>query len=167
MAKKATKKTGNILFDILILLLAGGIFGFLALPYMSSKATVFGKEVVSNISGYDLLNFDANSGIATVILLLVIFASLLALFAIVKILADLGMFKNKKASRLLSFIVILLALAVFAMTITNMIYIPTECNSGSLGSYFAAGTYPAWLGLILTAVDSLLALVTSLFTLKK
>lgn len=167
MAKKSSKSMKGFLFDFLVLVLAGGLLGFLALPFMKYQTTALGSTAVTNYSGYGLLNFDANAGIATVILLLVIFASLLTLFAIVKMLADLGLFKNKSISKILAYVVVFLAFAALVLTITNMIYIPTQCNSGSIGSYFSTGTQAAWLGLIISAVDALFAFVASLFTLKK
>lgn len=167
MAKKSSRNMRGLLFDFLILVLAGGIFGFLALPFMNYQTTVLGASSVTNYSGYDLLNFDANVGIATIVLLLIIFASLLGLLAIVKMLADCRLIKSKSLSRILTCIVVFLAFAVFVLTIANMIYIPTQCNSGSIGSYFSTGTQASWLGLTLTSVDALLVLVTSLFTLKK
>ena len=41
MAKKSSKSMKGFLFDFLVLVLAGGLLGFLALPFMKYQTTAF------------------------------------------------------------------------------------------------------------------------------
>ena len=50
MAKKSSK-FGKTLADFLALVLSGVVFGLLAMPFISSKMTIAGREIVSNASG--------------------------------------------------------------------------------------------------------------------
>ena len=70
MAKKS-KFGSAVIFDLIVLVLAGGIFGLLALPFVKAETTIIGFTGSTTVSGYDLLNFEANAGIATVILLII------------------------------------------------------------------------------------------------
>lgn len=170
MAKKSSKKSMKALgLDLLVLLFSGAMFGLLAVPYIKMEASsgILGAGTSSTISGYDLLNFDSDAGMATCILLLVIFASLMALLAIVKMLGDAGIIKSRRVMKLIGFGMVFMAFAVLVMTIVNMIVVPSKCNSSSIGSIISAGSYAYWLGLILSGVSALLGFVASIFAVKK
>lgn len=162
--KKSTKKLG---LDLLLLILSAGTFGLLALPYVKYEVSSVLGSTQSTTSGYELLNFEANSGVATVILLLIIFASLLILMCVLKMLVDCGVVKNSMAGKIASFGTVCVAFAVLVMTIVNIIVIPSSCSAGGFGSYFSAGSYAGWLGLILTLVLGLGDFVVSVFSVKK
>ncbi len=159
MAKKSSK---NTLFDFVALILAGAVFGILAMPFKISKLTVLGKETTSTLSGYDLLNFDADTGLATVILLVIIFASILALFALVKLLVDEKIISNKTVGKCVNLGLIVSALAVVAIAVAAMIVVPSSCETLIDG----VGTYAGWVALIILLVDGLSALVLSWFAHK-
>lgn len=167
MAKKSTKKnSAKALWSFLTLIFAGAIFGTTALPFVRYGGSAGSHSISSSSSGYELLNFDGNTAIATVILLLVIFASLLALVSIMKLCADCGVIKNKSAKKFLSFALVVLSLAVFVMCVVCMIVVPTECSSIGTGS-FSAGSYASWLGLIFTTVVGIGATITSIYSVKR
>lgn len=168
MAKKSSKKSmKNFGLDLLVLLFSGAMFGFLAMPYVKGEVSSILGTTSTTVSGYNLLNFDNDAGMATCILLLVIFASLMALLAIVKMLGDAGIIKSRRVMKLIGFCMVFMALAVLVMTIVNMIVVPSKCNSSSLGSIISAGSYAYWLGLILSSVSALLGFVASIFAVKQ
>lgn len=165
MAKKSSN-FGKTLADFLALVLSVVVFGLLAMPFISAKMTILGKEVVSNASGYDLLNFDANAGLATVVLLLIIFASLMAVCAILKLLYDAKIVSNKTFGKVVGLGLILMAFAVVVMAIVAMIVVPSNCEAYSFGSA-SAGNYAGWFALVLVLVDALAGLIASYFAIKK
>ncbi len=159
MAKKSSK---NTLFDFIALVLAGAVFGILAMPFKIGKLTVLGKETTSTLSGYDLLNFDTDAGLATVILLVIIFASILALFALVKLLVDEKIISNKTVAKCVNLGLLVSALAVVAIAVAAMIVVPSKCDFvDGFG-----GTIAGWVALIILLVDGLGALVLSWFAHK-
>lgn len=164
MAKKS-KSMKSILVSILTFLFAGGIFGMLALPFVKIESSSIVHSYSKGYSAYSLLDFENNAGTSAVILVLMIFAGLLALTAIAKMVVDSS--RNRKAGKIINAILIFFGLAVLAVSIAAMIYIPSQCNAGSFGSLASGGTYAGWLGLSLTLVDAFLAFATSLFSLKK
>ena len=85
MGKKTSNKINsrNLLIDLLCFIFIGGVFGLLAMPYVKYELSLIIGSGSSTTSGYELLNFDANASVATVILLLIIFASLAVLFTII------------------------------------------------------------------------------------
>lgn len=168
MAKKSSKKSmKSVMLDLLALLFSGAMFGLLAMPYIKGEVSSILGTTSTTVSGYDLLNFDGDAGMATCILLLVIFASLMALLAIIKMLGDAGMIKSRRVMKLIGFCMVFMALAVLVMTIVNMIVVPSKCEASSLGSIISAGSYAYWLGLILSSASALLGFVTSIFAVKK
>ncbi len=170
MAKRKSSKSSMkvVLLNIITLVFAGCLIGFLGLPYVKHQVSGFGSTYEETASGFSLLDFEANSGVATVVLLLLIFASILALLVLVKIFCDAGIIKSKSLSKLVGYGVVLFALASFVMTIVAMIVIPNNCNSGSLGIFgIGGGTKPAWFELILSAVMGLGATVTGVLSMKK
>lgn len=167
MAKKSKSK-GNPLFSLLAIVFAGAVFGILAMPFVKASVSALGSKLAeTSYSGYSLLDFEANSGMATVILPLVIFAGLLALVSLVKLLLDLGVVKNGKVGRTLGLVMAVLGLALVGAAIATMIVVPNNCNAGALGNVVAGGTKPQWLALILMLVDGLVATCVSLMSAKK
>lgn len=158
MAKKNSKKA---LFDLVTLVLTGGIYGLLALPFVKAEASALGWSTSSVASGYSLLDFEANSGVATVILLMVIFAGIAAFSSLCKLVFDGGFLKSKSASKFLGFGAVLFSLALVGAVVAAMIVIPQNCSSSSLGSLASASTNPQWGTLIGCLAASLLALGTS------
>ena len=165
MAKKSSN-FGKALADFLALVLSGAVFGLLAMPFISAKGSALGGEIVNNASGYDLLNFDSNAGLATVVLLLIIFASLMAVCAILKLLYDEKIVSDKTFGKVVGFGLIIMALAVVVMAIFAMIVVPSNCKSYSLWGA-SAGSYAGWLALVLVLVDALAGLIASYFAIKK
>lgn len=170
MAKKSSKKASNgtkKILDLVLLVLAGGMFGLLAMPFITGEATSVLGTVTNNISGYNLLDFEANAGFATIVLLFIIFASLLAVLSILKLCCDAGLIKNKSFNKLVKFGVVVFALALVVLSVVTMIVIPTNCEAYSLGSIVSVGNHANWLTLILVAVVNLFSLATSFYSTKK
>ena len=167
MAKKSSKKSVNKLLDLILFVIAGGMFGFLAMPYISNKVTSVLGDTINNISGYQLLDFEADSGLATIILLLIIFASLLALLSIVKFCFDSHIIKNKSVGKIAGFGVVVMALAILVVCVVAMIVVPDKCSSYSFGGFVSAGNYANWFTLILTTGVYAMGLVVSFYSIKK
>lgn len=163
-SKKSMKKVG---LDFLALIFSGAIFGLLALPFINHKITTGIGESISTTSGYDLLNFEADAGVATLILLFIIFASFAVLLALTKMLIDAGVLKAGNANKIIGFGLLIMTLAILVVSIVTMIVIPSKCSSSSIGSLFSAGSYAGWLGLIFVTVSGLLSFVSSIFAIKK
>ena len=160
MAKKS-KFGSAVIFDLIVLVLAGGIFGLLALPFVKAETTIIGFTGSTTVSGYDLLNFEANAGIATVILLIIIFASVLALSALCRVFVDGGMVKSKSLDKYAMIGMNLISLALLVCSIIITIMIPANCSADGVGSIFAAGSYAVWYSLALTIVVSFAAFCVS------
>lgn len=165
MAKKSSKKGMNTLLDFVLLLIGGGIFGLLAMPFITGKVTILGSTVVSNFSGYELLDFDADAGLATIMLLFIIFASVLVVSSLLKLCYDAKIIKNKTLGKVGGFGVVVMALALLVLTIVAMIVVPNKCDSSVFASLTNTGAN--WLTLILFAVVSSGALVASFCSVKK
>ncbi len=169
MAKrKSSKKSGvKAILDFVVLALAGGMFGFLALPFVKNQITAGSMTTeLARYNGYQLMDFENNAGVATCILLMIIFASLLAVFAIVKLLADMGTLKGATLSKVVAFGTVVLALAVLVMSIVIMIVIPTNCKTGAI-SVVSGGTLAIWYSLIINTCAGLATFVTSVFSIRK
>lgn len=170
MAKKSSKKASNgtrKILDLVLFVLAGGMFGLLAMPFITGEASSVLGKVTNNISGYNLLDFEANAGFATIILLFIVFASLLAVLSILKLCCDAGLIKNKSFNKLVKFGVVVFALALVILSVVTMIVIPTNCEAYSFGGLASIGNHANWLTLILVTVVNLLSLATSYFSTKK
>lgn len=171
MAKKSTNKNSiKVLLDFVTLVLGGLILGFIALPHLKAETGVVIGTVTNNYSGFSLINFDGNDkSVAIVLLLLTIFASLLILFAFLKLLVDAKVIKNSAFAKFTSFALGLTALAVLALEIANCITIPiaVEDSSFSLGGVISSGIYAVWATIIINAILSLGSLITSFFSIKK
>lgn len=168
MAKKSTKKScKKVLFDILVLILSAVLLGFLALPFIKNEVSSILGSLSNTISGYELINFDLDTTIATFILLTTIFASLSALFSIFKLLIDLNIVKNKAFKNFTNFGLILITFITLALAISVTIIIPVKCNSNSLGSLISAGSYAVWYSLAVITFVSLLSFLFSFMSSKK
>lgn len=167
MAKKSKKSNMRALWDFVTLALAGLLLGFMALPHLS--VLLLGETVYSS-SGYDLISFEdgANTGLSVVLLLLVIFASLLALFAILKLLADLGVVKSSGFNKFATFGLLLSAIAVAVLVIVNCIVVGTYCDGKADPiTQEVSGRVANWATLIVNAVVGVASLGTSALALKK
>lgn len=166
MAKKSSKKSMSKWLDLVLLLIAGGMFGFLAMPFISAKITSGLGNIVKTASGYKLLDFENDAGLATIILLFIVFASILAISSLLKFCYDANLTKNKTLGKATNFSVVIIALALVVLSIVSMIVVPTKCESFSLFGA-SAGNYANWFTLILIAVVSLGGLATAFYSRKK
>lgn len=172
MAKKSAKKGNSVyktLLDFLTFALAGLLVGFVALPHIKAEGNILGINIVSGtVSGYDLISFEegANIGVSVVLLLLVIFASLLALGAILKLLCDFKVVKNVSVAKFASWLCILCAFAVAVLGIANIITVATACKAkeANVGN---VGTYAMWGTLIVNGIIGALTLATSALATNK
>ena len=167
MAKKSKKSNMRALWDFVTLVLAGLLLGFMALPQFSWLVV---GETIYNRPGYDLISFEdgANTGLSVVLLLLVIFAALLALFAILKLLADLGVVKSSGFNKFATFGLLLSAIAVAVLVIVNCIVTGTYCDGKADPiTEKVTGRVANWATLIVNAVIGVVSLITSALTMKK
>lgn len=174
MAKKKNSSKKNmikILMDFLTLCLGAVVLGFVALPHISfAVSSVIGKGNATT-SGFELISFEKgdNISVAVVLLLLVIFASMLIAFALLKMLVDGGVIKNKTISKVASFGMIVSALWVAGFAVANCITIPVACadKSFNLGNLVSTGIYAVWGSIIVNAILGICSLITSSLSLRK
>lgn len=162
MAKKKTKNLLNILMDLLTLAFGALILGFLALPHWTEKAL----NVLSiSKTGYQLIDFENDTTVAVVLLLITIFASLMMLFALLKLLKDLNVVKNALYGRIVSFCMLISALGLAGFVVANCITFPSYVNN--LNSPINLGILTQWAPIILNACLGIGSLMTSALSLKK
>lgn len=166
MAKKS-KVNNSIIFDIIILVIAGLVFAFLALPYVDYQVSVLGQTGVEHVSGYALLDFEANEGLATIIMFTIIFAGVLAFAALFRLLTDFGVFKDGLIAKIIKLALLISALGVLVMSIIAVISVPAACSSSSLGSLVSGGSYAVWYSLALQIVLGLGAVACVAMAKKK
>lgn len=159
MAKKSSKKGISTLLDLILILIGGGIFGLLAMPFITGNTTI------TKFSGYNLLNFDSDAGLATIMLLFIIFASVLVVSSLLKLCYDAKIIKGKTLGKVASFGVIVMALALLVLCVVAMIVVPSKCNDSIFASLTNIGAN--WLALILVTVVSGCGLVASFCSVKK
>ncbi len=168
MAKKKSNVSGIKLFwQVLTIALGGLLLGFLALPHISVQ--LLGSEL-SSTNGYSLIDFSdgADTGVAIVLLLLVIFLCLMVLGAIIQMLCGLGVFQSESVAKFAKFVMTISALAVAVLAIVNIITVASSCNAEEgLVSGELTGTVAVWATLIINAVIGVCAFVSSLFSAKK
>lgn len=166
-AKKSGKKGLAKLLDLVVLAVAGGMFGFLAMPFITGKISVGGLSTSVSDSGYNLLNFDADKTLAILMLLLIIFASMLAVLSIIKLCYDFNLIKEKSLGKIIGYSLVILALALFVVSVVTMIVVPGKCESHSVGGYASGGSYANWFTLVLVTAVSLGGVIASFFSVKK
>ena len=148
------EKTGlakKILSGVLVLC-AVLAFIFMAFPVIDLKVITF--------SVYDMLKMGGGDALWTTILVfLIIFSSVLALAAILKLLAVFGVIKNAKFEKIIN---IVLLVASIALTVVAVAHIIKTCVE-----YKADLSLVGWAGLILTALTGAGAIVATVFATKK
>lgn len=174
MANKKTSSKTNVMklvWDALTLALGGLLLGFIALPHAMSEGTLFGHTTTTTVSGYELINFGDgyDTGVAVVLLLLTIFASLMVLGAIMKLLADLRVVNNNTFAKVATWMMLLCALAVAVLAIVNIITVSTAYTGDSLtiGSLASANWGASWGTLIVNGILGVGSLVTGLLSARK
>lgn len=175
MAKKKTsnKKNRMAAFMSFITMAIGGLLlGFLALPHIKYESSnVITGTATKNVSAYQLMSFEegANIGLSTVILILIITASLMCLFGLLKLIADLKIVKSKGLEKFAAFALVTFVLATLALAITLCIMIPSAVKDDSfnLGGIVSAGRYAVWGSIITNSCIAGAGLITSLISLKK
>ena len=149
------EKTGlakKILSGVLILC-AVLVFVFLAFPVMDLGYGI-------SVTAYDMLKMGGGDALWTTILVfLIIFSSVLALAAILKLLAVFGVIKNAKFEKIIN---IVLLVASIALTVVAVAHIIKTCVE-----YKADLSLVGWAGLILTALTGAGAIVATVFATKK
>ena len=148
------EKTGlakKILSGVLVLC-AVLAFIFMAFPVIDLKVITF--------SVYDMLKMGGGDALWTTILVfLIIFSSVLALAAILKLLAVFGVIKNAKFEKIIN---IVLLVASIGLTVVAVAHIIKTCVA-----YKADLSLVGWAGLILTALTGAGAIVATVFATKK
>ncbi len=173
MAKNKSKDTGSIIWPVATLLLGGLILGLLALPFMSIE--ILGSS--TSVSGWEFIDFSdgAPTGCAVVLLLLVIFACLMMLLSVVKLLNCMGIIKD---SKFINFLLVICGLAVAVLAIVNIFTISSYASGDSLNTGWGAlddvissliGSVVSigWTGLIINGVVGVLAFISSALAIKE
>lgn len=169
MAKKKSNNT-NLLWSLITLILGGAILGFLALPYLKSSATFAGSTTTSTVSGYELINFSDGyeTGVAVVLLLLTIFASLLIFASILKLLADLKVVKDATFKKVANLSFVLSALAVAVLVITSIIIVPVSYTGNDLSFGSSSVKWGAgWAALVINTLVGCGVFITSVLATRK
>ena len=103
------------------------ILGFLALPFISVEAVPAIMMPESQKVGYDFLDFSTPNPtsnqvfIAVTTLLVVIFACLLIVSAILALLGDFGVISNEKCAKIVNWLTVALACAVLVLTVLHFV----------------------------------------------
>lgn len=171
MAKKSTGNKLKVLWNGLTVVLGALLLAFIALPHVKlevSTGLLGGASEAESYSGYSLISFQDgyDTGVAVVLLLLVIFASLLVLSAVVKTLCDAKVIKNATVLKVASWATMLLSVVVAVLAIVNIITISSFCSSVE-NKLFSAGKYAMWGSLIVNAIIAVATVPTSVLSLKK
>lgn len=173
MAKKKSAGSGKLsmLWTLLTMVLGAVILGFVALPHIKAEVSTSilgGASEATTTSGYSLISFEegADVGMAVVLLLLVIFASLLIVSAILKLLCDLKVIKNITFLKVAKLLMLVCAAAVAVLAIVNIITVSTYCSSVG-GDLIKVGTYAVWATLIVNAIIGVGSLITSALAVRK
>ncbi|MBQ7327407.1 MAG: hypothetical protein IJX00_00375 [Clostridia bacterium] len=147
------EKTGlakKILSGVLVLC-AALAFIFMAFPVIDLKVMTF--------SVYDMIKGGGDALWATILVFLIIFSSVLALAAILKLLAVFGVIKNAKFEKIIN---IVLLVASIGLTVVAVAHIIKVCVV-----YKADLSLVGWAGLILTALTGAGSIVATVFATKK
>ncbi len=161
MAKKSGGSLMKVILDIITIVLGGLVFAFLALPFHSSS---IGEHTIGSVSGYDYIDFGdlAPKGCAIVLLLLLIFAGIMILGAVMKLLCDINVVKSSGFAKFANFMTIIGGLMVAVLSIVNIITVSVYL-SDTLGGVFDTG----WAALIIIAIVGVASLATSALTVRK
>lgn len=163
-------KQNNLLkwiMNIATVVLTVLLIGFIALPHI--EGFLLGESVGTQ-SGYDCISFGDGDpkGVATVLLLLVIFACLLALTAILKILADTGVVKSAKFAKVVNIVLVVLSVITAILAIVNIITVATYCNDNYAAVAGKDNGLVACFGtLIVNAIIACVTIATSVVSIKK
>lgn len=124
------------------------ILGFLALPYLAVKAvSALGIPAMTK-TGYDFLDFSTpnptsdQTFCAVVMLLLVLFACVLIVSAVLSLLCDFGIISNEKFAKVVKWLSIVTAVIVFALAVLNIVAC-TNLASATNKPFAAANISPA------------------------
>ena len=169
--KKSSKKSGvKALMDFITMAIGGLILGFMALPHLKYEVTAFGGTSTENVSGYGLISFEegANIGLSVVLLIMIITASLMCLFGLLKLLVDVDVIKGVGFGKFVGFGLVVSALATFALAITVCIMVPVACKDDSFnfGGIFSGGKFAVWGSIITNACVAFVGFITSLFAIR-
>ena len=172
MAKEKKKSTTNVMkivLDGLTAVLGGLVLAFLALPH--ALAFISGKAIEEgNLSGYDLLTFkeSAKTGVAVVLLFVVILACLLIVGSIFKLLVDANVVKNSLCASIAKWLTICSAVLLTVMLVVNIITISTYCADNS-AEYAGkvTGIVAGWVMLIINTVVGACSCVTAWLSSRK
>lgn len=152
------EKTGlakKILSGVLVLC-AALVFIFLAFPVMSVIYPVLGSV---SITGYDMLKMDGDAFWGAILVFLIIFACILAVAAILKLLAAFGVIKNAKFEKIINIVLLVASIALTVVAVTHIIKCCVEMKDGL--------QYVGWAGLILNTLTGAGAIVATVFATKK
>ena len=103
------------------------ILGFLALPYLAVEAVAALGIPAMSKTGYDFLDFSTpnptseQTFCAVVVLLLVIFACILIVSAILSLLSDFGVVVNEKFAKVVKWLSLVSAVIVFVLAVLNIV----------------------------------------------
>ena len=138
-----------------ILLCAVLAFIFMAFPVLD-----FGPEFRTSV--YNMLQGGGDGLWAAILVFLIIFTSVLALAAILKLLAVFGVIKNEKFEKIINIVLLVASIALTVVAVANIIKTCVEVKD-----VFGALDFVGWAGLILTTLSGAGAIVATVFATKK
>lgn len=152
------EKTGlakKILSGVLVLC-AVLAFVFMAFPVID--LSILGETS----SVYDMLKGGGDGLWAAILVFLIIFSSVLALAAILKLLAVFGVIKNAKFEKIINIVLLVASIGLTVVAVANIIKTCVEVKD-----LFGALDFVGWAGLILTAFTGAGSIVATVFATKK
>lgn len=162
--KKSVFKT---ILDAVTVLLAVLLVAFVALPYMGYE--IGGKSMSKlNVSGFDCISFDEGApvGTAVVLILLLIFASLLIISGLAKLLVDFGVIKGEKAVKAAKAVMILSAVLSAILAIASIVTLTVYCGD-HYSSDLKTGFVPMYATLVINAIIAIVTVATTAISAKK
>ena len=141
-------------------ILSGAILlcAVLAFVFMAFPAIDFGLGMTTSV--YDMLQGGGDGLWAAILVFLIIFASVLALAAILKLLAVFGVIKNEKFEKIINIILLVASIALTVVAVAHIIKVCVYLKDLGLA-------YVGWAGLILTTLSGAGAIVATVFATKK
>ena len=141
-------------------ILSGAILlcAVLAFVFMAFPAIDLGYGITTSV--YDMLQGGGDGLWAAILVFLIIFASVLALAAILKLLAVFGVIKNEKFEKIINIILLVASIALTVVAVAHIIKVCVEMKDLGLA-------YVGWAGLILTTLSGAGAIVATVFATKK
>ena len=144
-------------------ILSGALILCAVLAFVFMAFPVIDISILGETSSvYDMLKGDGDALWAAILVFLIIFTSVLALAAILKLLAVFGVIKNAKFEKIINIVLLVASIGLTVVAVANIIKTCVEVKD-----LFGALDFVGWAGLILTAFTGAGSIVATVFATKK